>query len=169
MSRRSQIQMDDAEIRAFLDEERTVICATNGHDGLPHLMPLWYVMRDGEVWAWTFAKSQKVRNLERDPRATIQVEAGQEYDQLRGVMLRTDVELIRDGVAVAELGMEIFARYGSGDSADARAAVEAQAAKRVGLRFVERGRATWDHRKLAAGNRGGAPYGGHVAASGPSG
>ena len=52
------------------------MCATNGRDGFPHLMPLWYVVRDGELWAWTFAKSQKVRNLERDPRATLQVEAG---------------------------------------------------------------------------------------------
>ena len=55
--------MSDAEVGAFLDEERTVICATIGHDGFAHLMPLWYVVRDGELWSWTFAKSQKVRNL----------------------------------------------------------------------------------------------------------
>ena len=67
MSRRSQIKMSDEEVAAFLAEQRTVICATNGRDGWPHLMPLWYVVRDGELWAWTYAKSQKVRNLERDP------------------------------------------------------------------------------------------------------
>ncbi len=87
--------MSGAELAAFLDEERTVICATNGQDGFPHLMPLWYVMRDADLWAWTFAKSQKVRNLERDPRATLQVEAGSEYAELRGAMLRCDVAASR--------------------------------------------------------------------------
>ena len=71
VSRREQIQMSQEEAGAFLAEERTVICATNGKDGFPHLMPLWFVVRDDELWAWTFAKSQKVRNLERDPRATL--------------------------------------------------------------------------------------------------
>ena len=68
--------MSPEEAAAFLDEQRTVTCATLGRDGWPHLMPLWYVVRDGELWAWTYAKSQKVRNLERDPRCTLQVEAG---------------------------------------------------------------------------------------------
>jgi PPOX class probable F420-dependent enzyme len=152
MSRRRQIQMDEDEVLAFLAEERVVVCATNGRDGFPHLMPLWYVVRDGELWAWTFAKSQKVRNLERDARATLQVEAGGEYQELRGVMLKCEVELVRDPERVAELGLEIFSRYGGGSVGDdVRAMVAKQAAKRVGLRFAERERATWDHRKLATG------------------
>jgi len=158
MSRRDQIQMTPDEVRSFLAEERIVVCATNGARGYPHLMPLWYVLRDAddgpgpELWAWTFAKSQKVKNLERDPRCTLQVESGTEYHLLRGVMLECDVELVTDVERVTALGMEIFSRYAGGDSGEladeARAVVEAQAAKRVGLRFVERRRATWDHRKL---------------------
>ena len=58
--------MSDEEVAGFLEEQRVVICATNGPHGWPHLMPLWYVVRDGDVWAWTYAKSQKIRNLERD-------------------------------------------------------------------------------------------------------
>ena len=145
--------MDDAEVLAFLEEERVMTCATHGPRGWPHLMPLWYVLRDGRPWAWTFAKSQKTRNLERDPRATLQVEAGRDqYHLLRGVMLETEVTIHRDTAAVADLGLEIFGRYG-GDAAGAvtdevRAMVEQQAPKRVGLEFVERHRATWDHRKL---------------------
>ena len=95
-----------------------------------------------------------MRNLERDPRASLQVEAGEEYEELRGVMLKCEVELVRDIERVADLGCEIFARYsgGEGDLADeVRAMVAKQAAKRVGLRFAERERATWDHRKLASG------------------
>jgi PPOX class probable F420-dependent enzyme len=140
--------MSDEEVLAFLDEERTVICATSGRDGWPHLMPLWYVVRDGELWAWTYAKSQKVRNLERDPRATLQVEAGTQYDQLRGVMFKCDVEIVRDTDVVADLGREIFRRYAGDEAAEM---VAAQAPKRVALHFVERERSTWDHRRLAAG------------------
>ena len=147
--------MSAAELSAFLDEERTVICATNGHDGFPHLMPLWYVMRDGDLWAWTFAKSQKVRNLERDPRATLQVEAGSEYAELRGAMLKCDVTVHRETDRVAELGTELFLRYGASDAGalddSVREMVLQQAPKRVALQFRAHSRATWDHRKLAAG------------------
>ena len=153
MSRRAQITMGDEEVQAFLAEQRVLVCATNGRDGFPHLMPLWYVVREGELWAWTFAKSQKVRNLERDPRATVQVEAGDQYQELRGVMLKCEVEVVRDTPRVAALGLEIFSRYTPGlePSDEIRAMVARQAAKRVGMRFAERERATWDHRKLAAG------------------
>ena len=148
--------MSDAEVAAFLSEERTVICATIGRDGFPHLMPLWYVLRDeDEVWSWTFAKSQKVRNLERDARATLEVEAGEEYAELRGVMLKCDVAIHRETDQVAALGTELFERYragGPGELADdVRRMVLAQAPKRVALQFLPRSRATWDHRKLAAG------------------
>ena len=153
MSRRDQIRMSDEEVLAFLDEERTVICATNGRRGWPHLMPLWYVVRptgDGDapqVWAWTFAKSQKVRNLERDARATVQVEAGSSYEELRGVMLECDVVVHRDVEVIRAFGLELFARYG-GVNDDVRTMIDQQAPKRVALQFVERSRATWDHRKL---------------------
>jgi general stress protein 26 len=153
VSRREQIQMDEREVLGLLDEERTVVCATNGRAGWPHLMPLWYVVREGTVWAWTFAKSQKVRNLERDARATLQVEAGEEYHLLRGVMFECDTVVHRDTAAVERLGLEIFARYAGDGSVThltdaARTAVTAQATKRVGLEFLERRRASWDHRKL---------------------
>jgi PPOX class probable F420-dependent enzyme len=150
VSRRDLIKMTEEEAAGFLDEQRTVICATNGRDGWPHLMPLWYVVRDGTLWSWTYAKSQKTRNLERDPRASLQVEAGETYDQLRGIMLRCEVTLHRDADDVAELGLEIFRRYTGADlPEETRAMVQAQAPKRVALEFVERSRATFDHRKLA--------------------
>ena len=147
--------MSDAELASFLDAERTVICATLGQDGFPHLMPLWYLMRDTELWAWTFAKSQKVRNLERAPLATLQIEAGSEYSELRGAMLKCDVTVHRDTDLVAAFGLELFERYAplqSGElDEDTRAMVLAQAPKRVALQFRTRATATWDHRKLATG------------------
>jgi PPOX class probable F420-dependent enzyme len=147
VSRRDQIRMTPEEVGAFLAEEKTVTCATNGRDGLPHLMPLWYVLRDGRIWAWTYAKSQKVRNLERDPRATLQVESGIDYAELRGVMLRCDVEIHRDVEVVTDFAMELVDRY-MGGGEGARDGFRQQAPKRVALEFVERDRVTWDHRKL---------------------
>lgn len=155
MSRRDQITMDEAEVLAFLDEEKTVVCATFGPRGWPHLMPLWYVVRDGRIWAWTFARSQKGKNLERDARATLQVEAGETYDQLRGVMLECDVVVHTDVDLVTDFGVELFGRYSGTKDGEAlpgtEDAVRAQAPKRIAMEFVERHRATWDHRKLASG------------------
>jgi general stress protein 26 len=152
MSRRDQIAMSEEEVAGFLDGQRVLTCATHGHDGWPHLMPLWFVVRDGTLWAWTYGKSQKVRNLERDARATLQIEAGEAYQELRGVMFRTEVTIHRETGDVARLGAEITARYAPEETNpdDLVDLVRTQAAKRVGLEFRETGeRATWDHRKLA--------------------
>jgi PPOX class probable F420-dependent enzyme len=151
LSRRGQIKLSDQEVAAFLREQRVVVCASNGPRGWPHLMPLWYVMRGADVWAWTYAKSQKVRNLERDPRATLQVEAGDEYQELRGVMIEARTEIQRDTGLVAGLGAELFERYGQGAGADVMDVIRAQAAKRVALRFIAERTASWDHRKLGGG------------------
>jgi PPOX class probable F420-dependent enzyme len=148
LSRRAQIELDQAEIAAFLKERRVVICASNGQRGWPHLMPLWYVLRGDDIWAWTYAKSQKVRNLERDGRATLQVEAGGEYQELRGVMIEARTEIHRDTELVASLGAELVERYGHGVGTEAMDVIRAQAAKRVALRFIAERTASWDHRKL---------------------
>jgi len=112
-------------------------------------MPLWYVVRDGELWAWTYAKSQKVRNLERDDRVTLQVEDGDQYHELRGVMIEARAVIHRQPELVAQIGAEIFERYG-GTAVDPQAmdAVRAQAAKRVAVQFIPERTASWDHGKL---------------------
>ena len=149
MSRRDQIAMSEIEVVDFLEAQRIVTCATVGRNGWPHLMPLWYVVRDGEVWAWTYRKSQKVRNLERDPRATIQIESGTRYEELRGVMIESDPVIHRETEAVTQVGREIFERHGTGVAGDEFIdVIRAQAAKRVALQFVPRRVASWDHRKL---------------------
>ncbi len=143
--------MSEDEVRAFLAEQRTLQCATIGPRGWPHLVPLWYVPDGLELRAWTFRKSQKARNLERDPRATIGIEAGEQYHELRGVMMECTVELDYDVASLERFGNELFRRYFGELNDDVRAMVAAQAPKRVGLRFVPRRIASWDHRKLAPG------------------
>ncbi|MGH2993826.1 MAG: pyridoxamine 5'-phosphate oxidase family protein [Solirubrobacterales bacterium] len=151
MSRRNEIKLSEEGQRELLESERIVIVSSHGRNGWPHLMPLWYVPRDGEVWIWTYAKSQKVRNLERDPRATLLVETGHEYTELRGVMIEADAELHRDVETVSEFGKQLTVRYSEGIESvegDAAAALQAQAAKRVAIRFEPKRVRTWDHRKL---------------------
>jgi len=149
-SRRSEITMSDEEMFRFLDEERILTCATVGPTGRPHLMPLWYVRDGGALLAWTYGKSQKVRNLERDPRATVQIEAGRDrYAELRGVMLECDVAIEREPHRVADVGFALLARYTGPEAPDsARAGVVKQAPKRVALRFTPTRIVAWDHRKL---------------------
>jgi PPOX class probable F420-dependent enzyme len=150
-SRRDEIKLTEAEQTELLDTERVVIVSSIGPRGWPHSMPMWFTVRHGEIWIWTFAKSQKVKNLERDPRATLLIETGTEYTELRGIQIEADAELIRDTPAVADFGKELTIRYAEGiDSieGDAAEALEAQAAKRVAIRFKAKRTATWDHRKL---------------------
>ena len=149
-SRRDQIRMSEEELQGFLEEQRIVQVATIGPKGRPHLVPLWYVVGDGDLRGWTYAASQKARNLERDPRATLSIDDGVQYHELRGVMMECDVEMERDADRVAGYGMELFARYGGGGelSPEVREMVLKQARKRVGLRFSPTRTVTWDHRKL---------------------
>ncbi len=149
MSRRSQIAMTPPEVAAFLEQQKVVICATNGPRGWPHLMPLWYTVKGDDIWTWTYAKSQKVRNLERNPRATLQVEDGDQYQELRGVMIEAETVVHRELDLVADFGAELFTRYGTGATGpEFLEAIRAQAAKRVALQFVPQRTASWDHRKL---------------------
>jgi hypothetical protein len=148
--RRDQIKLTPEQIAAYLGQAKTVIAGSNGPRGVPHLMPLWFVLRGEEIWGWTFAKSQKTKNLERDPRATLLVEDGVTYDKLRGVMIECDVELQRNTPDVRQIGIELFTKYGDGDypAPPVIEMIEAQAPKRVGLRFMPRRYVSWDHRKL---------------------
>jgi PPOX class probable F420-dependent enzyme len=140
--------MSDEEVRDFLDEKMVMQCATNGPRGMPHMVALWFVADGGELRSWTYAKSQKARNLERDPRATLGLEDGVQYHELRGVMFECDVELERDPAQVEKFGLELFERYAGELDDDIRAMVAKQAQKRVGLTFVPSRTVSWDHRKL---------------------
>jgi PPOX class probable F420-dependent enzyme len=148
--------MTPEEVERFLEEQRTITVATLGGDGWPHVTALWYVLRDCEPWIFTYGKSQKVRNLERDSRATLLVESGRQYGELRGVMLAARAEIHRGLDTVTAVAEEIFSRYGGDSGASAgdrlggstREAVRARVAKRVAVRFRVVRTVSWDHSKL---------------------
>jgi PPOX class probable F420-dependent enzyme len=147
-ARRGEITMSDAEVRAFLVERMVMQCATLGPNGRPHLVPLWFVPEGTELVSWTYAKSQKAKNLERDPRATVGVEAGVQYHELRGVTFECDVAVEREPERVEAYGLTLFERYAGELSPEIRAMVAQQAQKRIGMRFVPSRTVSWDHSKL---------------------
>jgi PPOX class probable F420-dependent enzyme len=150
-SRRDQIKLTDEEQHELIESERIVVVSSLGPRGWPHVMPLWYVPRDGDVWIWTYAKSQKVKNLERDPRATLLIETGSEYTELRGVQIEAEAELIRDVDLIVDYAKEMTIRYSYGIESvegDAAAGLRAQAPKRVAIHFHPKRVASWDHGKL---------------------
>ena len=150
-SRRDQIKLSEEQQRELVDSERIAVISSLGPRGWPHVMPLWYVPRDGEIWIWTYAKSQKVKNLERDPRATLLIETGVAYGELRGVQIEAEAEIIRDLDRIVDYAKEMTVRYSAGIQSvegNAEAALREQAPKRVAIHFHPKRVASWDHSKL---------------------
>lgn len=158
MAKDRGVAMAEDTVVEVLDEQRTLTLATIGPDGMPHLAAMWFVREgsgdDMTVLMWTYGRSQKALNLIRDPRASVMAEGGDAYDQLRGVCLDCEVDVVQGADDVFPIGLALFEKYlaepGMTDEARelALAGIRKQSAKRVGMRFhVDRSR-TWDHRKL---------------------
>jgi len=139
--------MSEPEVASFLARARTLNVATVNPDGTIHLVAMWFVMHGTSPVFWTYGKSQKARNLSRDPRLSALAEDGDSYDALRGVHLTGAAEVIADPARVLGVGQELAAKYeGSGHGGDLSRA----AAKRVAVILHPARTVSWDHRKLAA-------------------
>ena len=147
-NQRSQIEMNDDEIAAFIEQSRTATMATIGKTGMPHLVAMWYGVIDGEIWFETKTKSQKAVNLRRDPRIVVSIEDGWTYDTLRGVSIEGTVEMTEDPDQLWAVGVDVWERYTGPYTEEMRPLVEFMLHKRSAVRVkVDRVR-SWDHRKL---------------------
>lgn len=151
-SRRKLIELTDAEIRAYFAAEKTLVIVSNGRGGYPHAMPMWFAQDEsGCLLTTTFAKSQKVANWRRDPRATLLVESGEDYAELKGVMVYARCEIVEGVEAVKDALVAINAKGRSLDAAaraGLRESLGGTAAKRVVLKFTPERYISWDHAKL---------------------
>jgi len=148
-SRRGDIAMTSTEVRAYLGEVRQLTVATLLPDGSPHLVAMSFVLMNGAPAFVSYAKSQKVSNLRRDPRMSVLACSGDCYANYRGVQLTGTGTLVEDPEAVLELMRLIAARdVPPGMAAGLPGELRAQAPKRVGLLFRMKRYASWDHRKL---------------------
>ena len=148
MSRRDQIRMSDAEIEDFLAGRHTMNVASFNHDGTIHLVAMWYAVLDGDAVFWTFGKSQKILNLQRDPRITLLVEAGDEYSELIGVEIVGQASVITDRDEIMRIGEAVYERYFGEVTDEVRPFVELTGAKRFGVRIKADRVVSWDHKKL---------------------
>jgi len=148
MSQRDKIRMNEEELAAFLSETRTMNVSTNGPDGYPHLVAMWYGFLDGELTFWTYRKSQKIRNLERDDKITCLVEAGTAYNELRGVMIKGRGVIIEDKTQVMSVGRSVYERYQGVLNDAAQLILQRMGRKRVAVRIEVEQVVSWDHRKL---------------------
>jgi PPOX class probable F420-dependent enzyme len=147
--------MSDAEITEFLDGRRTMNIATIGKDGRPHLVAMWYGFLEGAPAFETYAKSQKVLNLRRDPRITCLVEEGDEYDKLRGVEIIGTGEIVEDEDRLLEAAKSVVDRYHGLPPEHLEAAARALMHKRVGVKVHIERIVSWDHSKLGGERPGG--------------
>ena len=137
------------EIRVFLDEGRDLQVASINADGTPHLVTMWYLRDGDDLCFWTYAKSQKVLNVRRDPRATVLVATGEVYEQLRGVSVTGSVTVVVDLDAVLAFGEGVDTKYwGPIDNDLVREGVRAMGAKRVVVSVSPEKTTSCDHSKL---------------------
>lgn len=144
---RVSIQMDEAEVAAYLAERRILTVASHAGDGTIHVVPMWFVAEaGGTLVMWTNGRSQKAVNLRRDPRVTVSAESGEGYFELRGVSVVGRAEIVEGVDAVLEIGRRISARYALDTPEEF---LLHQATKRVGIRVVPERVTSWDHGKLS--------------------
>ena len=151
-SGRGAVAMSEDEIETFLDSSLKVQVASIGPDGTPHLTTLFYVVHEGKIAFWTYATSQKIKNLERDPRITCLVETGTDYFELAGVSVQGTAEIVRDEDRIREIGTKVVTAMSGGvDLGDLGAdIVEKQVKKRVGIVVTPTKTASWDHSKMSS-------------------
>jgi nitroimidazol reductase NimA-like FMN-containing flavoprotein (pyridoxamine 5'-phosphate oxidase superfamily) len=151
-SSRDAVKLTDEELTEFLEINMKVQVATNGPDGHPHLTTLFYVMVDGQMFFWTYGKSQKILNLRRDPRITCLVEDGTDYFELRGATIFGKARLIEDYDQLVDLGGRVAKVMAAGEDLGefGDQIVAQQARKRVGVIVEPEKIASWDHRKMTA-------------------
>ncbi len=151
MSRRSQIQMTPEEVQRFLETNKTLILVSNGADGFPHPMPMWFVLEsDGTIRMTTYRNSQKIKNLQRDPRVSLLAESGEEYAALQGVVFYGNAEVIDELDTVLDT---LLAASGASQAPpeklqQIREAMKSRAEKRVVIRIKPDRVVSWNHGKL---------------------
>lgn len=149
VKQRDKVRMAPGEVAAFLAGRHSMTMSTLNADGTIHSVGMWYGFLEGEIALESKAKAQKVRNLRRNPAITLLVEAGDYYEELRGVSITGTAEIVEDPSRIWELGVSVFTRYTAPYTEAMRPAVETMLHKRVAIKVTPTKTTSWDHRKLA--------------------
>ncbi|MAG29284.1 MAG: hypothetical protein CL908_00125 [Deltaproteobacteria bacterium] len=152
MPRKDDIRMTTDEVRDYLREGHTMTLVTNGPKGYPHAVAMFFALDDDLTIKFaTYATSQKVVNLERDPKVTLLVETGTAYSELRGVMIEGRAEITTDLEETVATMIQANAVTGSPlpDITQIPEDVKVRmAGKRVLVKVTPERFISWDHGKL---------------------
>ena len=151
MNKQTQIRMTPEEQAEFLQRARTMTLCTIDKDGYPHAVAMAFMVKDGCVYMTSYRKAQKVVNIRRNPKVAVMVEAGTQYNELKGVMIRGRCEVIDEPDEVWKIMRALRAFQAGGTPAPADAIVQARAQKRAVLKIIPEKIASWDHSKLPPG------------------
>lgn len=154
MSPRPDLGMSRDQVAELLERRLIGVVSTIGRDGYPHSVGIYYAPFPDHVSMWVYGKSQKVRNAEREPRACLVVEDGQPYIDLRGVMIRGRIHVVRDQEAVYEVGRVVYDRYfaaaaGHPFEQATEDELRRRSQKRVVLELPLEKVVSWDHAKAS--------------------
>jgi len=148
-SRRDLIAMTEDEMWAFIETQRSIQVCTLNKDGTPHLTVMWFAVVDGAIVLETFTKAQKIVNLKRDPRMAVLLEDGEQYNELRGVSINCQAELVEDYDTVHALHVEVVVRNTPGVTREQAAEFTREMCKKkTVIRVRPQKVMSWDHRKL---------------------
>jgi len=152
MSLRDKIKMSEEELSSFLKTQISLQIGTINKDGSPHLTTMWYFY-DGESFVFhTYTKSQKIINLQKDPRITLLTEAGSQYSDLQGIIVYGNAEIINGKDSLEEVirYMEMVGEKYIKDEEGAQyiEGMKLQAPKRSVVIVKPSKFISWDHTKL---------------------
>ena len=152
MGTRPDLTMSTSEVSLFLEDPNFGVLTTLDRKGWPHSAGMYFYVENDEILMWTYGKSQKALNVRRDPRASLLVEKGEPYQDLRGVLVRGRVRLETDEEAIAMIGSKLYDRYvapktGLASHEGPEFEIRRQATKRVGLIMPMEDVVSWDHSK----------------------
>lgn len=149
-NRRELIAMSDDEVWDFIATQKNIQVCTLNRDGSPHLTVMWFALQGRSIILETFTRSQKIVNLKRDPRMAVLLEDGAEYNELRGVSINCEAELIEDYDTVHAMHVDVVLRNQPGVTAEQAREFTAAMSKKKTVIVVRPQRVmSWDHRKLA--------------------
>jgi PPOX class probable F420-dependent enzyme len=120
-------RMDPSQIKAFLAESRHAIAAVLRPNGEPQLSPIWFLYEANRLYFSVLQESAKYRQLRRDPRITLCVDAG--HPDARAVTISGTAEFLTERRPErADIEWRIIRRYHESDEEAHRweASIEAQ-------------------------------------------
>ena len=103
--------LDDRRIQEFLATKQVALLATVQGDGAPLATPMWFVHDPAALTMISVASTQKVRNLQRDPRVCVVAEAGGGGGDERGVTVLGRATFVADGPERRALAERLHTKY----------------------------------------------------------